>query len=501
LNIAPDVAATDNTLQQKNTSTSTQTYSKYQAAGSDDIIAVYKPQQVINAAVYTKKYIESYKKLPKTVTIGNRAINTAQLLHLMTISTVQINNKNYNLIPLQRDTLPANTREELKSSTISKAEYVDFAKRIDIHMDSNYQAPAYGIIGPGKVSFQSQIYLYSRVLTSYNQSKALPSTVKVNSWSKNNIPINYSTKGFTARQIASAAVYMKNYYAKNQTYPTSISIGTTKVSQSQFLYLMSVAITKINNKDNNLIYIKDVSMPSNSQEQISTGYLTKAEYIDFVSRIKVHIEKNSRAPNYGMVGLGKMGFENMLMMSARILNGYITSNELPYRVYVRSLSQTLPVSKYRPVYITSDNITDAGTKDINRINTIVNGLKNLGLTAVNFGLGPNTHIKVLTSTSVPANALVVDIYGGACAGTLYEMGTAWYKGIKGTRKVFTVFIPPAKDITGLAFLPRAHDDNFSKSSFTGLAHPDQYLLNNGYNYLRSSDFTTIIKSIVNEAKT
>jgi hypothetical protein len=264
---------------------------------------------------------------------------------------------------------------------------------------------------------------------------------------------------------------------------------------------MSGAITQLNNSDNNIIYLKDVSMPTYSQEQMNSGNLTKVEYMDFVSRIKVHIENNSRAPNYGIVGLGKMGFENMLMMSARILQGYLTYNQLPSKVYVQSWSQTLPVSKYRPVYITSDNITDAGTKDINRINTIVNGLKKLGLTAVNFGLGPNTHIKVLTSTTVPANALVVDIYGGACAGTLYEMGTAWYKGIKGTRKVFTVFIPPAKDITGLAFLPRAHDDNFSKDSFTGLAYPDKYLISNGYNYIRSSDFTTIINSIVNEAKT
>jgi len=47
------------------------------------------------------------------------------------------------------------------------------------------------------------------------------------------------------------------------------------------------------------------------------------------------------------------------------------------------------------------------------------------------------------------------------------MGTSWYKSINGTRSVFTVFLSPAKVITGLEFLERTHDDNYSPTSFTG----------------------------------
>ena len=57
------------------------------------------------------------------------------------------------------------------------------------------------------------------------------------------------------------------------------------------------------------------------------------------------------------------------------------------------------------------------------------------------------------------------------------MGSTSYKSIKGIRTVFSVFWPCAANITGLEFLPRAHDDNYDPVSFTGLAHPDQ----NGYN--------------------
>ncbi|AEG18405.1 Ig-like domain-containing protein [Methanobacterium paludis] len=154
----------------------------------------------------------------------------------------------------------------------------------------------------------------------------------------------------------------------------------------------------------------------------------------------------------------------------------------------------------RPVYIISDNIINT-TTDNARINQIIDGLATLGVYAENCGLGPNKHIEVLESAQVPQNALVVDICGGACAGTIYEMNTTWYKGIKGSRKVFTVFwAPTSVDITGLAWLVRAHDDDFDPASFTGLAHPDQYMLSNGYNYIYSGDMNAIINSIYNESK-
>ncbi|MDD3984722.1 MAG: hypothetical protein PHY59_02270 [Methanobacterium sp.] len=115
------------------------------------------------------------------------------------------------------------------------------------------------------------------------------------------------------------------------------------------------------------------------------------------------------------------------------------------------------------------------------------------------GVGLNNHVKVLQSSRVPKNALIVNIYGGACAGTLKEMGGSWYKAVKGTREVFSVFLPPSTDITNLAFLPRSHDDNFSPKSFKGLAHPDIYLKSHGYSYIYSGSIAEIVKAILSQA--
>lgn len=105
------------------------------------------------------------------------------------------------------------------------------------------------------------------------------------------------------------------------------------------------------------------------------------------------------------------------------------SKKIPITVFQKIIAKHglkikgLDVGVGKPVYITSDNIKNSAT-DNARINSIVTGLRAMGVNAYNMGLGPKTHLEVLQSGQVPENALVIDIYGGACVGTLYEMGTS-----------------------------------------------------------------------------
>jgi len=234
--------------------------------------------------------------------------------------------------------------------------------------------------------------------------------------------------------------------------------------------------------------IKDLSGNSVSiyKTSFNVSRLSLAQMKDGISRVQNFYYTNGRLPTTVSYGTSKISIDTFQRMIA--LQGL--------KIDLRTEGIGSLIGK--PVYITSDNIINS-TTDNARINSIVSGLRALGIDAYNMGLGPNTHVSVLQSSSVPNNALIIDIYGGACAGTLYEMGTSWYKSIKGTREVFTVFWPPAKVITGLAFLERAHDDNFSPESFTGLAHPDEYLLNNGYKYIYSGDITNIVNAIFYQA--
>jgi Bacterial Ig-like domain/CARDB len=194
-------------------------------------------------------------------------------------------------------------------------------------------------------------------------------------------------------------------------------------------------------------------------------------------------------------------------------------------------------SSYRPVYITSDNV-DNTVEDTTRINNIVTALQNLGLYAVNYGLGPNLHYTILENITIPQNALIVNLYGGFCAGTIWEMNQSYYKYYLGSRTVFSIWINTPVTLDSIQFLQRSHDDNFTHIYGTtggfpdfndinnngifepgqgyvngviyptklleedGLNNPAQFLKNCGYDYLSilNENIDTIVNSILNEAK-
>ncbi len=220
---------------------------------------------------------------------------------------------------------------------------------------------------------------------------------------------------------------------------------------------------------------------TNTSSTKLVGGLTTAQIKDGYSRVQKFYNTNYRLPNYVSYGSKKVPITTFQKILA-----------------TQNLKIKLFTGTSRPVYITSDNINNP-SKDNARINSIVKGLKALGIKATALGLGPNTHITALKA-NIPKNALVVDIYGGADAGLIYEMASSWYKSLKGSKKVFTVYWPTAKCITGLSYLERAHDDNYDPSSFKGIAHPDQFLKKNGYNYIYSGVIANIVNAIAAQSK-
>jgi hypothetical protein len=130
-------------------------------------------------------------------------------------------------------------------------------------------------------------------------------------------------------------------------------------------------------------------------------------------------------------------------------------------------------TKLRPVYITSDNIYNKKS-DTDRITQLSQKLKLKGLKVVNYGLGPNFHYTVLKDSNVPKNALIVNVYGGVCAGTIWEMNTKSYKYYRGNRSVFSVWIKTKINIDKIEFLRRASDDNFTPLYKTPGGFPDAY---------------------------
>ncbi len=157
----------------------------------------------------------------------------------------------------------------------------------------------------------------------------------------------------------------------------------------------------------------------------------------------------------------------------------------------------------RRIYLVSDVIYDKNSTDptdMNHLNTIANALKAKGFDARIYGdIGAGAHISDLLKTSpVDPEALVVEIAGGVDSGSIYEKGDSWYKGLLGNRRDIIVLLfshPTMPMITKRLWLPRSPTDNYDNTSFIGIAHPDEYLLSNGYSYIEDVTMSDLDKIV------
>lgn len=132
------------------------------------------------------------------------------------------------------------------------------------------------------------------------------------------------------------------------------------------------------------------------------------------------------------------------------------------------------------VFMNIDNI-HSKSADRKLMKDIGKYLKKRGYKFEIGGIGPSYHYSQINR--VKKNGIYMCIYGGACAGTLKEHWTSYhYKNVlkkKKAKMVVAFLSPPCTKIHNLKWLPRAHDDNFSPSSFRGVSNPEKHLLNAG----------------------
>jgi len=304
------------------------------------------------------------------------------------------------------------------------------------------------------------------------------------------------TKEFTYTQIKNAAVNLRNMYESNHVLD-EITVASSNMGVQDFLALLLQAIQNNNKSKTSLnISYKHYNNPLSYNDTIKKGTLSKKEYLMLTSEILEYMNNHTIAPEFVKTTLGNLGYYNIIYIYSKILD-LSTTTYLPNTVTVYNWQTIHPEnSTDRVIYISTDNIYSK-TKDLNFINQIVAKLKSYGYTAYTIGVGPNTHNTKIWSKSLPDNAVQVSVFGGADAGVIYDVCTRSFMRTKANRLVYFVYNPyTAKNITNLSWLERAHDDNYSPSSFKGIANPDQTLLSHGYDYIYSYDVDTIVKGII-----
>ena len=143
----------------------------------------------------------------------------------------------------------------------------------------------------------------------------------------NNQPATY----LTINQIINAAKVVKEYYADHGSLPSTVTIGSTKVTIAQYLYYASRAIAQINaNNMANIPIIASVDPASNpNMGDTINGNLNKAGYVDSATRTYKFILENKQGPNYSTTTVGKVSYNALIEAFSRVLAYYGNNKQLP----------------------------------------------------------------------------------------------------------------------------------------------------------------------------
>jgi len=329
----------------------------------------------------------------------------------------------------------------------------------------------------------------------YTISAVYSGTGTYSSYRANNTLTIKTQSSFTFSQIRDAAIALRTQYEANNVIDY-VTVGTSKLHVQDFLYMMSVAIKNLNSGKTPNVSIKNFKAPSSQTDTLKEGTLTSSEFVSLAKNIISYMDSKSTAPSSMSTRLGNIGYYNMIYIFTKILD-VSTSSYLVTTCSVYNWKVLHPSNpKSRIIYITSDNIFST-SKDVAFINQIIKALENKGYEAHMVGVGPNTHNTKIWGKVYPINAVQVSIFGGADAGVIYDVCTRSFMRAKANRMLFFVYHSGSSiDITNRTWLKRAHDDNYSPSSFTGIAYPDVYLKSHGYDYVYSSDVNTIANRII-----
>ncbi|MGB9938203.1 MAG: pseudomurein-binding repeat-containing protein [Methanobacterium sp.] len=304
-------------------------------------IPIFTISEIKDAAARIKSYIDTNKRLPNFVTIATKQVTMSQFLKLMTTSVLQLNSGITMPITLKNMEAPSNSTESFTKGSITKAGYLDIANRLNTFMDANGNAPNYATTSLGKMSYESLIYMFSKILAFHNTNNRFASYVAMDPAFKVSSPLvnEITTPTFTFDQITAAAKNVKSYVENNYDLPKYVTVGTTQVSISDFLRLLLIGTIEINDGVKAPVSLKTVNGPATPSENITNGTIQQADYIDLAKRVKSFIDANGAIPNHATTTLGEMKFESLVYTFSKILEYYNTNSRLPGYVSIDSWSK------------------------------------------------------------------------------------------------------------------------------------------------------------------
>ncbi len=150
------------------------------------------------------------------------------------------------------------------------------------------------------------------------------------------------TTNYNASQIGQSAGDVKHTVETKYALPSYETVGGKNVSNPQFLYLLTRATKNVASGNKSLISLKNVANPTSTSETVTSGQITKTEYLKMATSINTYIIANGKLPSYVSTSRGTMKYQSLIYMYSKIMAYYNVKKVLPSTVSVKSwYAQTL----------------------------------------------------------------------------------------------------------------------------------------------------------------
>ncbi len=378
---------------------------------SNPSTVTFNVDQIISGAETVKTHIETNHALPSNVNISGTIVSMPQFLKLLTTSLHYINGTYAGSLVLQNYGSPTDTPETVTGGSLNQTQYLDLARLVEFFMYGDGRAPNYQSSSIGNINYQSLIYMYSQILTSYKANNCtLPDLITVRPWS---IVSNANTKFITIDQMKDASETVKSYAETNHALPSYVTIYGTQVTMPQFLKLLATAVTNINGKLNATIVLQNYNTATSPSETVTPGSLNTTSYVSLADTIISYMDSNGKAPDYVSTSLGNARYESLVYMYSLILGYYNNKTALPQNVTVTPWAV---VSDANTIFFTVDQIQDASKTVQSYVETNHQLPANITIAGTTVDMAQFLHMLTTTTLNIDSSvytSIALKSYGAA----------------------------------------------------------------------------------------
>lgn len=342
-----------------NTISTSKNNTQYKSNKKDNV-AAGESKKLIQSQIFAvsrtiDNYIKKNNKLPNYVTIDGYKFSMPEYMYILSKAVYYNYNKKITAITIKYNiNNPCKPTGVNIKGKLTKTEYYSYAKYIIKYMDKYNKAPDSIKTKIWNMQYQTAIYMLNTIIyTTSKKNGVMPAEVDINVAKKHSLNkilpkytrnyLSVSNTEISLDNIKKAASRVNAYVNQKDTLPNYVEINEKKYTMTQFLYLLSITITRTNNGSTSGINLITVNNPNNPTGNSIKGKLTKSEYLSLANNITNFIKTTNQAPNYARSPLGNIQFQTLVFEFSKIVEYAYKNEKLPSSVTI-NVKSTDPIN-------------------------------------------------------------------------------------------------------------------------------------------------------------